>query len=786
MEQSPREPAARDLRMPALAAVAWLGALTARTLGARAWLVLGGLALAALAILRLRSRRQPGVAHAGVSAPTITVIAWSILAAAVVAGVLIRGRAVADSPVTALAAQHATVSGRMSLTGDPRPVHGRFGDHTMFRARIERVTGRGRTYDVRARVVVFGPHPDHGATDEWGQVRYGSTVAFAGRLAPDEDGDLAAVLSVRGSPRVLAGPSWPLRVAERLRAGIRDAVGNPARPGAALVPALVDGDDTGLPDDLADDFRATGLTHLLAVSGTNLTLVAGFALLLARWAGIRARGLTVVGLAAIGGFVLLARSEPSVLRAAAMGTVGLLSLGNAGARRAPRALGVCVVALMLLDPALAGSAGFALSALATAGIVFLAPPWSAAMRRWLPDRLGWAADAITVPTAAQVACTPVVAAISGQVSVVAVVANLLAAPVVAPATVLGLAGGAVATVWSAPAHVIAAPAVWSGEWIVAIARRMASLPVAAETVPTGVVALAVLTIGTLVAVPVLGWLFRTRAGTMCLCGVLAVCSLVRPPVFGWPPDDWVLVMCDVGQGDGMVLRAGPGNYVVVDTGPDPRPMDRCLSTLHVHHVALVVLTHFHADHIGGLAAVLRRDVGAVEVSPYPDPEYGADEVRALAAKAHVPVRTASYGETRTIGALTWQVLAPSEPAPAGSDSPPNDDSIVMYVRTRGISILMMGDEETGSQQHLHALFPGLHADVLKVAHHGSAKQDPDLVDSLDARYGLISVGKDNDYGHPAPSLLRMLRDAHIRAYRTDRDGAVAVVVRSGHVGIRHR
>src|SRR5262249_55203418 len=140
----------------------------------------------------------------------------------------------------------------------------------------------------------------------------------------------------------------------------------------ALVPALVDGDDGGLDDALADDFRATGLTHLLAVSGTNLTLVVGFLLVLARWIGARGRWLYAVGAAGIVGFVLLARTEPSVVRAAAMGTVALFAMGTDGRERSARALGAAVVALLLVDPGLATSVRFALSVVATAGILLLA------------------------------------------------------------------------------------------------------------------------------------------------------------------------------------------------------------------------------------------------------------------------------------------------------------------------------------------------------------------------------------------------------------------------------
>jgi competence protein ComEC len=385
--------------------------------------------------------------------------------------------------------------------------------------------------------------------------------------------------------------------------------------------------------------------------------------------------------------------------------------------------------------------------------------------------------------AAQLACTPLVAALSGQVSLVAVVANLLAAPPVGPATVLGLLGGVVATVSTGAGQLVALPAAWCAQWIITVANQTAGLPAAAVGWPTSPAALAVLTATSVLAALLLAWVLARRAVTVTGCALLAVGVLVPMPTPGWPPAGWVLVACDVGQGDGLVLHTGPGSAVVVDAGPDPEPMARCLDTLGVHRVPLAVLTHFHADHVDGLAAVLDgREVGAIEVSPYAEPLDGARLVHVLAAHHGVSVRPVEYGETHRIGALTWQVLAPSEPPPATSDSPPNDASVVMLVRSHGISILMMGDEEVPSQERLASLYPGLHADVLKVAHHGSAKQDPALVRSLHARVAVISVGKDNDYGHPAPSTLSLLASAHLLVRRTDQDGDVAVAVATG--GIR--
>ena len=228
----------------------------------------------------------------------------------------------------------------------------------------------------------------------------------------------------------VARPDLWWRAAEAVRASLRASVAHRPDDQRALVPALVVGDDSDLDPRLAEDFRATGMTHLLAVSGTNLTLVVGFLLVLGRWCGVRGRGHYVVGALGIVGFVLLARTEPSVVRAAAMGAVGA---GRDGRRRpparAPGRSGVAVVVLLLLDPGLALTVGFALSAVATAGILLVAPGLRDALARWLPR---WVAEAVAVPLAAQLACTPLVAAISGQVSLVAVAANLAAAPAVGP------------------------------------------------------------------------------------------------------------------------------------------------------------------------------------------------------------------------------------------------------------------------------------------------------------------------------------------------------------------
>jgi len=388
-----------------------------------------------------------------------------------------------------------------------------------------------------------------------------------------------------------------------------------------------------------------------------------------------------------------------------------------------------------------------------------------------------------VPLAAQVACTPIVAALSGQVSLVAVGANLAVAWAVGPATVLGLLGGLLALVWSPLGALVAMPAGWCAAWIVGVARVSADLPVAALAWSSDWLSVAVLTATCGVVALMLGSMLARRGLVLGFTGVLVVVMLVPLPTPGWPPPGWVLVACDVGQGDGLVLNVGRHSAVVVDAGPDPHLMDACLDRLGIRVVPLLVITHFHADHVDGLAGVLDgRRVGLVETSPLADPDGGARLVRSVAQRAGVPVRVVEYGETTRIGPLSWQVLGPVRLEYPDSESPPNDASVVLLVEVRGVRLLLMGDEERPSQADLRRTTTDLRADVLKVAHHGSSKQDEEVVGSLGARLAVISVGVDNDYGHPAPSTLRLLRDAGMQVRRTDLQGDVAVVV-DGHGGL---
>lgn len=744
--------------MPLLGLAAWagglLGHLASWPLGAAS----AGAGLVAVAALGRRRGRRAALAAAAVL----------LLGAAVACSALVRQEQVAHNPVARLAADRAVATVVATVTADPRVVAGQYGDRVLVRLEVRQVSGRGASYSLATPVLALGG-------DAWRRVPLGARVRVTGRLGPADDGEVAGILGAAGDPEVLEPPGVWWRAADHVRRSLRESVAHRPVDQRVLVPALVNGDDAGLDPALADDFRATGLTHLLAVSGTNLTLVVGFLLVVARWVGVRGRWLYLVGALGICGFVLLARTEPSVLRAAAMGTVGLLAMGVDGRRRGFRALGVAVAALLLAQPALAVTIGFALSVLATAGILVLAPGWRDALARWLPR---WLAEAIAVPAAAQLACTPLVAAISGQVSLVAVLANLLVAPAVGPATVLGLMGGLAGLVADPVGRLLGTLASWCVAWIILVARRGADLPAAAVDWDTGVVPLVLLTVLSVAVAVLAPRVLRHRSTGLACCVLMVVAVTVRLPTPGWPPDGWRLVACDVGQGDALALRVAPGAAVVVDAGPDPAALDRCLDRLDVHTVPLVVLTHFHADHVDGLAGALDgRKVGVVETSPVLDPTDGVAAVRDATSAAGVPVRTAIPG-TRTIGDVTLQVLAPAGPVRAGpgDGSAANDASVVLLVEVDGIRMLLTGDLEPPGQALLARAVPGLRVDVLKLPHHGSRYQDLGLLTSLGADVVLVSVGADNDYGHPSEEVLDPLEATGAEVLRTDLDGDLAVVL----------
>jgi competence protein ComEC len=722
--------------------------------GAAAWLVTAGSPAAAL----VSSVAVVSAAGLWRRRRAVPVLLAAVCVALVGASCAWRLATVESSPLTELAETGRTVTLDVQISRDARTFERRGAESTLVEVIVRRAVTR--TVDLRLR--------DHATAFFDGRVDdlvVGRRLVLQGRLAPSETSDQSVTITVdRHAPS--ADAPWWWDASEHVRAGVRRSVAHLDGEPRGLVPALVDGDETGITDRIDEDFRRSGLTHLMAVSGTNLTIVLAVTMALARAAGVRRRGLWAVGALSIVAFVLLARPEPSVVRAAAMGAVGVAALGF-GSRGGLRALCWAVVALLFLDPWLARSPGFVLSVSATAGILLLSPLFARRLETWMPR---WCALAIGVPVAAQLVCTPALAALSGEVSLVAVFANLLAAPAVAPATVAGLVGGLLATVWAPLGQVCGTLAGACASWILTVGHTAAGLDAASIEwrAPWQVL---------LLVVPLATWALLRMSGRPALFVglVLGVAVAVwRPPETGWPPPGWIMVSCDVGQGDASVLPVADGEAIVVDVGEEDAPVDRCLTSLGVDVIRVLVLTHGDADHVDGWrGATGGRRVDQVVVGTSGGPDVPG-----------VPRHVAQAGESFSVGDTSADVLWPPADEPPAGDR--NAVSVVLRASVRGVHLLLTGDVGAEAQQRILRSDVDVSADVLKVPHHGSADQDAQFVQRVGARIATISAGEDNDYGHPTSSLLSLLRSHGTKWWRTDLDGDIAVVLRDGRLHVVSR
>lgn len=759
-----------DVRLAAGAVAGWLAVLTCGQVSAPRCLTAAVLAaLLALALLVFAGHAR----HAATGALMLFCVALVLIP---LAGRIAHARA---SPLFQLARRHAQVSAVLTVTADPRTLAA-IGVAGTPRVAVEtsadslRVAGRSIGTDGTVLVLADG--------GPWRDVLPGQRMQVSGSLQPDLGGGVLSVtLFTRGPPTRLGRPPWWQRAAGRIRSGLRDAVAVLPDEERGLLPGLVDGDTSDLDPVLAERFRMAGLTHLVAVSGTNCSIVVGSVLLVLRRLRARPWLTATAGALVLLMFVVVARPSPSVLRAALMASIALAALVTGRPRAALPALSAVVLALLVWQPMLAGSASFTMSVLATAALLVLAPGLARALRAHRVP--GGLAEAIAVAAAAHLVTAPVVAAISGRVSLVAIPANVLAEPVVVVITVLGFAAALVAPVWLDAGRALAWMAGWPCRWLVLDADHLGGLHGATLAWPGGATGGWLLLAMALVVGAAALHLGLRRVLAAAALTALVLLVPIRASTPGWPPAGWVFAACDVGQGDALLLPAGPGTAVEIDAGPDPVLIDRCLRDFGIERIALLVLTHFHLDHVGGLAGVVRgRTIGRVLSGPLADPAAGVAIVRAITAPRGLAVLSPRVGTSLDVGAVHLVVLGPPHPF-LGTRSDPNNSSLVLRADVDGVRILLPGDAEVEAQRWLLASGADLRADVLKVAHHGSAYFDPAFVAAVHAQVAVVSVGLHNDYGHPSPLLLGAMARLGVPLFRTDRDGDVAVVGRPGRLRV---
>jgi competence protein ComEC len=652
-------------------------------------------------------------------------------------------------------------------------------------------------------------------------------VSVTGRIEPPPEGDYATYLARIGAVGSLRAESFDVlppaqglaRALVDLRRGAADAVARAVpEPESGLAAGILIGLRDRVDRQLAADFTTAGVSHVVAISGWNIAIVATSIGAIAGSLGRRRR--TFLTSLAIVGYVAFVGPSPSVVRAAAMAGLVLLARELGRPSRATAALGWAVAGLLVLDPGYIDDAGFRLSVLATAGLM----AWGTGLARRIagpsPGRVrAWLAESLGVSLAAQAATLPVILLDFGRLSLVSPVVNLAVVPLVAPAMAAGtvalLAGwiaslglpSAIATIGGLPAWVLLGA-------IVGSVRIGASVPFASVTLgpPWDVVAAVASAAGVaLIAIrgPAIGKAFRAlrrpraraslpakrvirkapqakrrgRAPRLAVAALAASSLGLAIAIADRPSGVVTVTVLDVGQGDGILVESGTGLRLLVDGGPDPSGLVRTLDERLPpwdRRIDVLVLTHPHEDHVAGLALLLARYRVARVYEPGmvgPGPGYKA-WAAALGGGAGPPHGVLATGDRFSLGPVAFRVLwpdpgrVPEHPADGGTAI--NNVSIVLLGAFGSHRFLLAGDIEQEVDPEL--LARGLpHVELLKVAHHGSktASTEP-FLEAVRPRVAVVSAGVGNPYGHPAPATIDRLRAITPRTYRTDLDGTVQV------------
>lgn len=616
--------------------------------------------------------------------------------------------------------------------------------------------------------------------------------------------------SVRGSRQavvVLVGVALIVALAlpraGELRQRAEDGLGRgmPSRE-AELAKGFVLGQDEGIDAGTEEDFRRSGLSHLLAVSGQNVTLLALLAMPLLAALGIPLRERLLWVLALIAVYVPLTGAGPSIQRAAVMGALGIVA--TLAGRRASRlyALAVAAGVTLAVDPSIGADIGWQLSFAAVVGILVLARALAEALNSWLGGEGGVRGagglaralvEGVSVTVAATLATAPLIAFHFETLSTTTLVANVLALPAVAPAMWLGMASAGASQVPGFPTELLNAPNAVLLAYIAQVATWCAAPEWAEVEVHLSGAGLC----ASYVALAILGALVhirrvrpnvryaRIRTDSRRARVLAAVAAMAGALALLWPGGDsrglapvsgLRVTVLDVGQGDAILLQPAGAPAVLVDGGPPGDDLAAKLAEAGVDRLAAVVATHDESDHVGGIDELLGR-------FPVTRLLYGRLSPTQLVAARASGVRTLQVARGTTIrsGRLRLEFLWPppellAEPQP-GAD--PNQLALVALARWGEFSMLLSADAEAESVP----LDPGP-VDVLKVAHHGSEDAGlAALLERVRPALAVISVGEENGYGHPAPAILATLAAHGVRVLRTDRDGAIEIDVSQGSVAV---
>lgn len=545
----------------------------------------------------------------------------------------------------------------------------------------------------------------------------------------------------------------------------------------ALLQGMVLGQDQSIPASMVEDFRRSGLAHLLAVSGQNVMLLALLVFFLGAITGLGRNTRLLAVLALIALYIPLTGAGPSIQRAGVMGAAGVVA-ALAGRRRARwYSLLLALAATLSLNPLALRAVGWQLSFVAVIAIFWLAPK----IRKKLGSLPRPLAEGLAITFAATVLTLPLMAFHFGRVSLVSVLANVLALPAVSMIMWLGMLSASVGQVWLLPAGLLnqvngvligylAEIASWSAGqlfavfdlqirswWLVALIYALIAVTVMASTRLR---------------------LIFIRRGRLRLAALSAVCVLLLAGAAAisagrsGPPSQFTVSFLDVGQGDATLLQTPQGRAVLVDAGPPGAGLADELEAAGVERIDLLIITHAQLDHYGGLAELAASFDIAVIASG--GTGSNVDDYRGAIASAKAKGAreiTLQRGQRLKLDGLNAEVLAPEAVVSAAPEDDPNQSALVLKASYGGFDMLLPADAESDVWGQAAAG----DIEVLKVAHHGSADDGlSDALLTLRPELAVISAGRGNPFGHPQPATVSALRSSEARVFRTDRDGTVKI------------
>jgi competence protein ComEC len=690
---------------------------------------------------------------------------------------------------------------------------------TNLKMEAESIELDGERHPVRGTVLVRAPRfPEHHYGDrlrvsglletppEFEDFSYREYLARKGIYSYVNYAHVVKIESGQGSPFWAALFSVKDRARDVLTRLVPD-------PEASLLQGILLGIRSGIPVDLYEDYNTTGTSHIIVISGSNITFIAAlFALAFRRLLGPRrAYWLTIAGITL---YVLLVGADAAVVRAGIMGVLFVTALALGRRSTAYVSLFATILVLTLITPLALWDVGFQLSFAATLGLILFAPAIQRVFERGLvrvssPDRarqvLRFLNEALILTLAAQILTIPLVIYHFGRFSLVAPLANLLILPAQPP--IMGL-GGAAAITGMAPFLEPVARAIAWVPWLLlaytnAVVRWMAGWPVASIEIGRASAGWIVLVYASLLLL-LWAWTRRReavgriwsgltarRSGVFILCGAAVIAVLAWLAVLQLPDRKLHVTFLDVGQGDAILITTPTGQQVLVDGGPSPSELTSALGKempFWDRSIDLLVMTHPDADHISGLVEVLDRyQIDGWLDNGHPDDDATYGECMARIEEASIPRHTVRAGDSLDLGqGIVLEVLHPPPELMVGTDADSNNNSLVLRLTWGEAEFLLTGDIGTEAERLLLRSNQDLSADLLKVAHHGSGgSSSEEFLTAVDPAYAVISVGEDNRFGHPDEGVLERLEAlGDVMALRTDTEGTIEFTTDGEQVWVR--